>query len=186
MSLSVIVPVVKGQSGTATISGTVLCGAACSSAGLAYGEAINVGGSVYAQMSTQTDPNTGYALGMCPGAPYGQPAPSFSGCYNGQTSFGPGGQYSLQGLPSGWYNLYASAADFPEQVVAANVTVRTGQTVSMNIYLCANSGFVNGHCSVPQPTPEFHETAIVVAIVLTIGLFSVKIRKRKTDRCLSS
>ena len=136
---------------SSTISGTVRCGGGCASVGLVYGEPIDVAGNVYAQMSVEADPYTGYAIGTCPIMPPGQPSP-VQGCTNAQASFDPSahGHYELQGLEPGWYSLYASANGFPTIFFAANVTVKANQNLSIDAYVCTSSGFVNGFCSQPS------------------------------------
>ena len=181
---------VKGQSIImGTISGTILCGSGCSTAGLSYGEAINVAGNVYAEMSEELDPNTGYALTMCPAGPPGKPS-TLPGCTNAQTSFAANanGQYTLQGLPPGIYTLYVSATGFPEIVFASGITVNPGQTLSINAYVCTSSGFVNGNCSqTPSaPTPEFPSgSSVITAIGIILALAVITPHKQKRrDTCI--
>ncbi|HYW00916.1 MAG TPA: carboxypeptidase-like regulatory domain-containing protein, partial [Candidatus Acidoferrum sp.] len=173
---------VKGQSATGTISGTILCGSGCGSVGLSFGQAINVAGNVYAEMSEELDPNTGYALTMCPGGPPDQ-ASTMPGCMNAKTSFSANvnGQYELGGLAPGIYTLYVSADGFPEIVFASGVTVNPGQTLSINAYVCSSSGFVNGNCSqTPTPTPEFPSgSSIIVTTGIILALAAITLRKRK-------
>jgi len=173
---------VKSQSIMGTISGTILCGSGCSTAGLSYGEAINVAGNVYAQMSEELDPNTGYALTMCPAVPPGQPS-AIGGCTNAQTSFAANanGQYTLE-LEVGVYTLYVSAKGFPEIVFASNITVYPGQSLSINAYVCTSSGFVNGNCSqTPSaPTPEFPSgQSVITAVGIILALVVITSHKRK-------
>ncbi len=168
--------IVNGQSVTGTISGIILCGSGCGSVGLSFGQAINVAGNVYAEMSEILDPYTGYALTMCPAGPPDQ-ASTMPGCMNAKTSFSANvnGQYELQGLAPGIYTLYVSAEGFPEIVFASGVTVNPGQTLSINAYVCSSSGFVNGNCSqTPTPTPEFPSaTSILVAIGIILALAAI-------------
>jgi len=177
--------IVRGQSATGTISGTILCGGGCGTVGLSFGQPINVAGNVYAEMSEVLDPYTGYALTMCPAGPPGQPS-AMPGCTNAQTSFSASanGQYELQGLLPGIYTLYVSADGFPEIVFASGVTVNPGQTLSINAYVCSSSGFVNGNCSqTPTPTPEFPSgSSIIVAIGIILALAVITPHKIRNNR----
>jgi len=156
--------------------------------GLSFGQPINVAGNVYAEMSEELDPYTGYALTMCPAHPPGQP-PTMQGCTNAQTSFSANanGQYELQGLEPGIYTLYATADGFPEIVFASGVTVNPGQTLSINAYVCSSSGFVNGNCSqAPTPSPEFPSgSSIIVAIGIILALAVITLHKRKNHGVVS-
>ena len=175
--------IVKGQAVTGTISGTVRCGGGCDTAGLSFGQPINVAGNIYAEMSEELDPYTGYAINTCPAGPPGQPS-SMPGCVNNQTSFGASanGHYELQGLQPGIYTLYVSAQGFPVIVFASEVTVNPGQSLSIDAFVCTSSGFVNGNCSqTPSaPTPEFPSgTPIIAAIGIILALAIITRHKKK-------
>jgi hypothetical protein len=180
--VSVPYVIVKGQPAAGAISGTILCGSGCGSVGLSFGQPINVAGNVYAEMSEELDPYTGYALTMCPAGPPGQPS-AMSGCTNAQTSFSANanGQYELGGLAPGIYTLYVLAEGFPEIVFASGVTVNPGQTLSINAYVCSSSGFVNGNCSqTPTPTPEFSSgSSIIIATGIILALTVITLHKRR-------
>jgi hypothetical protein len=178
--------IVKGQSTAGTISGTIICGSGCNTVGLSYGQPINVAGNVYAEMSEELDPYTGYAINMCPASPPGQPS-SMPGCVNDQTSFdaNANGHYELQGLQPGIYTLYVSANGFPEIVFASGITVNPGQIISIDAFVCTSSGFVNGNC--PQtpsaPTPEFPSGSSVIAaigIILALAIITPHKKKEST------
>ena len=183
----VLVPyvIVKGQSVTGTISRTILCGSGCDTVGLSFGQAINVAGNVYAEMSEVLDPYTGYALTMCPAGPPSQ-ASAMPGCMNAQTSFSANsnGQYELGGLAPGIYTLYVAADGFPEIVFASGVTVNPGQSLTINAYVCSSSGFVNGNCSqTPTPTPEFPSgSSIIITTGIILALALITLHKRKNHR----
>lgn len=186
LGVLILVPnvIVNGQTSTGTISGTVICGAGCDTVGLSFGQPINVAGKVYAQMSEQLDPYTGFAVTMCPSSPPGQSS-WMSGCVNGQTSFGASanGHYELQGLQPGIYTLYASAQGFPVIVFASGVTVNPGQSLTIDAFVCTSSGFVNGNCSQTpsNPTPEFPSgTSVIVAIGIILALSIITRHKKKS------
>lgn len=115
--------VVNGQS-TATISGTVRCGGGCSAFGLAYGDPVNVAGKVVAVMTMALDPYTGAARPDLP-------------VTNAKTSFdaSASGQYVLQGLLPGVFDLYASANGFQLALVQSGITVHGGEILHFDAYL---------------------------------------------------
>jgi hypothetical protein len=140
--------IVKGQS-TSTISGTVRCGGGCDTVGLLYGEPINVAGFIWAHMNMALDPYTH------------QPRPDLP-LQNAQTSFDATahGRYELQEVEPGLFNLIASANGFPAALAAANVTVYADQYLSIDLYVCSGSGFVNGYCSPGAPSSSTAQASL--------------------------
>jgi len=131
--------IVAGQS-TSTISGTVRCGGGCDTVGLLYGEPIDVAGHILAWMDVALDPYTG------------QPRPDLP-TTNAQTSFDATarGRYELQGVEPGIYDLYAGTGVGPENafpmiLAVSKLTVHANQNLSIDLYVCSSSGFVNGVC----------------------------------------
>jgi len=122
--------IVKGQL-TSTISGTIRCGTACDTVGLSDGSPINVGGRVVAVMTIPFDPNTGDPR---PDLPTTNAQASFDGSAHGQ--------YELQGVLPGIYDLYASANGYRTVLVVSGFTVHPGESLSYDAYLtpCPPSG----------------------------------------------
>lgn len=151
--------IVNGQSGgTSTISGTVRCGSGCSTVGLNYGDPIQSAGRVAAHMTVALDPYTGAQRPDLPTT-------------DGQTSFvaADHGQYEVQGLNPGIYDLYAFATGYRDTLVASGITVHPGQSLHYDCYM-ATTGAV----------PEFFSpTLILISVFGFVALSLVAKRQRR-------
>jgi hypothetical protein len=110
---------VKGEVDPAIIYGTVRYGDLWNPN--FYGLPLNLPGVIKA-IGTATDPVTGESTGRRVEA---------WGYFNATSK----GHFEIEGVAPGIYNLYASAAGFPEQLVASNVEVARGQSLSFDAYL---------------------------------------------------
>ena len=116
---------VKGELDPAIITGTIRYGGYNSTL---YGNPMQEAGMVTAQMVTKLDPYTGAQLTG--------PLTNAVGYFNSTA----GGHYTVEGLAPGIYNLYASAAGYPQALIASNVQVLKGQSLHFDGYL--NPGVV--------------------------------------------
>jgi hypothetical protein len=91
-----------------------------------YGQPISEPGRVWAQMTTRLDPYTGQKL---PDLPYA--GLDAVGYFNATAK----GHYEVEGLAPGIYDLYASAAGFPQELIATKITVLRGQSLHFDGYL---------------------------------------------------
>jgi len=76
------------------------------------------------------------------------------------------GRFELEGLAPGLYDIYASAAGFPEQKVAEGIRVHRGQSLSLDAYLSPGpqlAGIVRSE-GPTGPTPWSSQSPITVAI----------------------
>ena len=112
---------VKGEVDPGMISGTVRHGDVATRA--LYGQSINLPGKVRA-VGFATDPLTGELTGR---------AVEARGYFNGSAQ----GHYEIEGVAPGVYDIFASAAGFPEQKVAENVRIFRGQSLVFDAYLKA-------------------------------------------------
>ncbi len=110
---------VKGEVDPAFIAGTVRFGD--KSNPNFYGLPLNLPGRVRA-VGVATDPITGKSTGRAVEAR----------AYFNATSQG---HFELEGVAPGTYDIYASAAGFPEQQVATNIKVSRGQSLRFDAYL---------------------------------------------------
>ncbi|HUO42758.1 MAG TPA: hypothetical protein VMU35_07240, partial [Methylomirabilota bacterium] len=131
---------VKGEVDPAIVSGTIRYGDLNSTL---YGLPIQLPGVVRA-VGIATDPVTGQITGRSVEA---------RGYFNATNQ----GHYEVEGVASGIYDIYASAAGFPEQKVAENVHLLRGQSLHTDLYLKVGpqlSGTVysrEGYGEVPWP-----------------------------------
>ncbi|MGA8904753.1 MAG: carboxypeptidase-like regulatory domain-containing protein [Candidatus Bathyarchaeia archaeon] len=112
---------VKGEVDPAIVTGTIRY--AGYNATL-YGQPIQEAGRVYAQMKTRLDPYTGQQSPDLPTI-------DAVGYFNATAD----GHYEVEGLAPGIYDLYASAAGYPEVIIASSVTVLKGQSLHLDGYL---------------------------------------------------
>ena len=112
---------VKGEVDPAILTGTIRY--AGYNATL-YGQPIQEAGRVYAKMKTRLDPYTGQ---QSPDLPTVDAVGYFNATANGH--------YEVEGLAPGIYDLYASAAGYPELLVASDFTVLKGQSLHLDGYL---------------------------------------------------
>lgn len=112
------VVLVKGEVDPAIIYGTIRFG---SWNVTLYGRPITLPGRVRA-VGVANDPYTGESRGrLVQGRAY----------FNGTA----GGHFELEGLAPGVYDIYASAAGYPEGKIASKVTVLKGQSLQLDGYL---------------------------------------------------
>jgi hypothetical protein len=115
------VMLVKGEIDPAILTGTVRYAGYNQTL---YSHPIQEAGRVYAQMKMRLDPYTG------------QPRPDLPtvdavGYFNATAQ----GHYEVEGLAPGVYDLYASAAGYPETLVQSGFTVLKGQSLHFDAYL---------------------------------------------------
>jgi hypothetical protein len=110
---------VKGEVDPAVISGTLRFGDP--SNGPLYGLPLDLPGRVRA-VGTATNPTTG--------EPTGRPVEA-----RGYLNATSRGHYEIEGVAPGIYDIYASAAGFPEQKIAENVNIRRGQSFTLDALL---------------------------------------------------
>ena len=110
---------VKGEVDPALVWGTVRYGGIANS-GL-YGLPLDLPGMVRA-IGVATDPVTGLSTGR---------AVEARGYFNATSQ----GHFEIEGVASGVYDIYASAAGLPEQRIAENVKVLRGQSLELDGYL---------------------------------------------------
>jgi len=107
---------VKGEVDPAVISGTLRFGD--SSSVTLYGLPLDLPGRVRA-VGMATNPTTGEPTGR---------AVEARGYLNATSH----GHYEIEGVAPGIYDIYASAAGFPEQKIAENVKIRRGQSFTLD------------------------------------------------------
>lgn len=112
---------VKGEVDPAFISGTVSFGD--KSNPNFYGLPLNLPGRVRA-VGMATEPVSGTLTGR---------AVEARGYFNASSR----GHFEIEGVAPGIYDLYASAAGFPEQKVASNIRLDRGQSLKFDAYLLA-------------------------------------------------
>lgn len=109
---------VKGDVDPGIIYGTVRYGG---SRQILYGEPLWLAGRVRA-LGLAIDTRTGQML---------RRAVEARGYFNASSR----GHYEVEGLAPGIYDIYASAAGFPEQKVATGIRVERGQSMALDLYL---------------------------------------------------
>lgn len=119
------VMLVKGETDPAIIYGTIFYGGYNQSL---YGKPIELAGMVKAVMTTKLDPYTGNTMTG--------PLTNAVGYFNSTAM----GHYEVEGVAPGVYDIYASAAGYPDQLIATGVRVLKGQSLLLNGYL--NPGVV--------------------------------------------
>jgi hypothetical protein len=112
---------VKGEIDPAILTGTVRY--AGYNATL-YGQPIQEAGKVYAKMTMRLDPYTGQQR---PDLPTIDAVGYFNATANGH--------FEVEGLAPGIYDLYASAAGYPNTLVQSGFTVLKGQSLHFDVYL---------------------------------------------------
>ena len=138
------VMLVKGEIDPAIITGTIRYGGYNATL---YSQPIQEAGRVRAVMTTRLDPYTGQArpdLPLVNGVGYfngTNTCGAVAGCtkngilYPVGTVFGAAGHYEVEGLAPGVYDLYASAAGYPETLIQSKFTVLKGQSLHFDGYL---------------------------------------------------
>ena len=109
---------VKGEVDPAIVWGTIRYGDLNSTL---YGLPLHLPGRVRV-VGVATDPITGESTDR---------AVEARGYFNGTAQ----GHYEVEGVAPGVYDLYASAAGYPEQKVAENIRVLRGQSLHLDLYL---------------------------------------------------
>jgi hypothetical protein len=110
---------VKGEVDPGIMYGTVRYGDPSNST--LYGQPLSLPGRVRA---------VGVAIDPVTGAPTGR-AVEARGYFNATLH----GHFEIEGVAPGIYDIYASAAGFPEQKVAEGVTIQRGQSWGLDVYL---------------------------------------------------
>ena len=112
---------VKGEVDPAILTGTVRYAGYNASL---YGLPVQEAGKVWAKMSMRLDPYTGQQRPDLPTV-------DAIGYFNATAD----GHYEVEGLAPGIYNLYASAAGYPQTLVQSSFTVLRGQSLHFDAYL---------------------------------------------------
>jgi hypothetical protein len=127
---------VKGELDPAIITGTIRYGGYNASL---YGKPIQQAGMVTAVMTEKLDPYTNQPI---MGGTLTNAVGYFNGtdtdCLNVPSECSPegsGGHYEVEGVAPGVYDLYASAAGYPQTLIASGVTVLKGQSLHFDGYL---------------------------------------------------
>jgi hypothetical protein len=115
------VMLVKGEVDPAIVTGTIRY--AGYNATL-YGQPVQEAGKVTAEMTTRLDPYTGLQRPDLPTI-------NAVGYFNATAQ----GHYEVEGLAPGIYDLYASAAGYPQTLCSSGVTVLRGQSLHFDCYL---------------------------------------------------
>ncbi|MGA8857338.1 MAG: hypothetical protein WB643_09265 [Candidatus Bathyarchaeia archaeon] len=115
------VMLVKGEVDPAIITGTLRYAGYNASL---YGLPIEEAGKVWAKMTTRLDPYTGAQRPDLPTVD--------AQAYVNATATG---HYELEGLAPGIYDLYASAAGYPQTLCASGITILKGQSLHFDCYL---------------------------------------------------
>lgn len=144
---------VKGELDPASIGGTIRYGSYNSSLN---GAPTQEAGKVWAHMITKLDPFSGGSLYSCPSSPQ----PSQPSCIDAAAYFNAtaNGQFDMEGVAAGIYDIYAEAAGYPAVIIRSGVTVLRGQSLHFDGYL--NPGVVihgnvySKHQIGEEPWPE--------------------------------
>jgi len=112
---------VKGEIDPAIFTGTIRYAGYNQSL---YSRPLGEAGRVYAKMTTRLDPYTGQARADLPMV-------DAVGYFNATAQ----GHYEVEGLAPGVYDLYASAAGYPQTLVQSGLTVLKGQSLHFDGYL---------------------------------------------------
>ncbi|HXX72914.1 MAG TPA: carboxypeptidase-like regulatory domain-containing protein [Candidatus Acidoferrales bacterium] len=147
---------VKGEVDPAILTGTIRYGGYNATL---YGQPVGEAGRVYAKMTTRLDPYTGEAR-------LDLPLVDAAGYFNATAH----GHYEVEGLAPGVYDLYASAAGYPQTLCASGVTVLRGQSLHLNCYLqpgpVIHSNVFTKHQFGDEPWPESDDSGQYVKIEL--------------------
>jgi len=137
------VMLVKGEVDPAIITGTIRYAGYNTTL---YGQPLQEAGRVYAKMTTRLDPYTGQKTDL--------PTVDAVGYFNATAQ----GHYEIEGVAPGIYDIYASAAGYPEVVIASGVTVLKGQSLHQDGYLqpgaVIHGNVFSKHQFGDQPWPE--------------------------------
>jgi len=112
---------VKGEIDPAIITGTIRYAGYNQSL---YSQPVKEAGRVYAKMTTRLDPYTGQARPDLPKV-------DAQGYFNATAK----GHYEVEGVAPGVYDLYASAAGYPQTLIASGVKILRGQSLHFDGYL---------------------------------------------------
>ncbi len=115
------VMLVKGEIDPAIITGTIRYAGYNQTL---YSKPIQEAGKVWAKMTTRLDPYTGQQRPDLP-------LVDAVGYFNATAA----GHYEVEGLAPGVYDLYASAAGYPQTLVQSGFTVLKGQSLHFDGYL---------------------------------------------------
>jgi hypothetical protein len=143
---------VRGELDPASIAGTVSYGGYSSFSGAPVEEA----GMVLAHMTSKLDPRTGATLYPCPqlGAPPRPGCVDAAGYFNATDH----GQFNIEGVAAGIFDVYAEAAGYPTQLVNSGTRVSAGQSLHLGLNLSPGvviQGYVySKHQFGEEPWPE--------------------------------
>ena len=112
---------VKGEIDPAIITGTIRYAGYNQTL---YSKPLGEAGRVYAKMTTRLDPYTGQGRSDLP-------LVDGVGYFNATAQ----GHYEVEGLAPGVYDLYASAAGYPQTLFVSGVTVLKGQSLHLDGYI---------------------------------------------------
>ena len=112
---------VKGEVDPAILTGTIRYAGYNSTL---YGQPIQEAGKVTATMTTRLDPYTGQQRPDLPTI-------DAVGYFNATAT----GHYEVEGMAPGIYDIYASAAGFPQTLCESGITVLKGQSLHFDCYL---------------------------------------------------
>ena len=115
------VVLVKGEIDPAIITGTIRYAGYNQTL---YSQPLQEAGRVYAKMTTRLDPYTGQTRADLPNI-------DAVGYFNATAH----GHYEVEGVAPGVYDLYASAAGYPQTLIASKVTILKGQSLHFDGYL---------------------------------------------------
>jgi len=115
------VMLVKGEIDPAIITGTIWYAGYNQTL---YSLPVQEAGRVYAKMTTRLDPYTGQARADLPKVD--------AVAYFNATAQG---HYEVEGVAPGVYDLYASAAGYPQTLIASGITILKGQSLHFDGYL---------------------------------------------------
>ncbi|MGA2783350.1 MAG: carboxypeptidase-like regulatory domain-containing protein [Candidatus Bathyarchaeia archaeon] len=144
---------VNAEIDPASLTGTVRYGGYST---LYSGSAMQEAGRVWAHMTGKIDPSTGTALYSCP-APS---QPIRPGCFDAMGYFNAtaNGQYDIEGIAAGTYDIYAQAAGYPMELVSPGVTMLPGQSLhfdaSLNPGVMIHGDVYSKHQIGEQPWPD--------------------------------
>ena len=154
------VMLVKGEVDPAIVTGTLRYAGYNSSL---YGLPIKEAGQVLAKMTTRLDPYTGAQRSDLPTVD----AQAF---VNATAT----GHYEVEGLAPGIYDLYASAAGYPQTLCATGITVLKGQSLHLDCYLqpgpVIHGNVFTKHQFGDEPWPASTDSGVGVASA-TVGQY---------------
>ena len=145
--------IVNAEIDPASLTGTVRYGGYST---LYSGSAIQEAGRVWAHMTAKIDPSTDATLYSCPVPSQ----PIRPGCFDaiGYFNATSNGQYDIEGIAAGTYDIYAEAAGYPMELVSPGVIMLPGQSLhfdaSLNPGVVIHGDVYSKHQIGDQPWPD--------------------------------